>query len=122
MGHAQLRALAGSEGQKLSVLEVKGAGEQKQGLVCCESGTQSSPRDDGSAGKSPNGAPSKWGFPCAFEKIENNRLLTPTSIRDARQEALRSVLQKYKFNTPDEHETVKIIYRHLKISPFNNGP
>lgn len=77
VGHAQLCALAGSEGQKLSVLEAKGAGERKQGLVCCELGMQASPRDDGSAGKSPNGAPSKWGFPCAFEKIENNRLPHP---------------------------------------------
>lgn len=90
--------------------------------MSAESGEQVSPRDDGRAEKSLGGAPPKWGFPCAFEQIANNRLLTPTSIRDARQEALRNVLQKCKFNTPDEHETVKMIYRHLKISPFNNGP
>lgn len=72
------RAPAGWEGQKLSALEVRGAGEPKPCWhVCCESGSQASPRDGGSAGKPPIRAPPQWGFPSAFEKIEN-RLLLPS--------------------------------------------
>ena len=68
---------AGWEGQKLSVQELRGAAERKQGLVCCESGTEASPGDGGSAGKSPLRAPPQCGFPGALEKRENRLLTAP---------------------------------------------
>ena len=86
-----------------------------------ELGRQASPEDDGSPVKSPGRAAPKLGFLYASEN-RVNRLLTSTSIKEARQEALRRVLQKPKFNSLDKHENSKTIYRHLGISLFNIGP
>lgn len=94
LGRVHPRALAGWEGQKPSVLEVRRAGGRGE-LVSSRAGKA---EDDGSPVKSPGRAAPKLGFLYAFEN-RVNRLLTSTSIKDARQEALR-VFSKNESSIP----------------------